>query len=91
MNTTLNVLFYLKKPKAYSTGPVPIYLRITVNLQRAEISTGRECDPDKWISSLGRVSGTRQEAKALNHYLETLQGRLYEIHCQLISNYSLIA
>jgi len=81
----MNLLFYLKKPKVYSTGPVPIYLRVTINSRRAEISTGRECEPDKWISSSGRMSGTRQEAKVLNHYLDTLQVRLFEIHRQLIS------
>jgi site-specific recombinase XerD len=85
MNTTMNLLFYLKKPKVYSAGPVPIYLRVTINSRRAEVSTGRECEPDKWISSSGRMSGTRQEAKVLNHYLDTLQVRLFEIHRQLIS------
>ena len=59
MNTTMNLLFYLKKPKAYSAGPVPIYLRVTINSRGAEISTGRECKPDKWISSSGRMNGTR--------------------------------
>jgi len=37
MNTTMNLLFYLKKPKVYSTDPVPIYLRVTINSKRAEI------------------------------------------------------
>lgn len=73
MNTTFSLLFYLKKPKTYEMGPVPIiYLRITVNSQRAEASTGRECLPDKWISSAGHASGNKEEAKVMNTYLGTI-------------------
>ena len=90
MNTTMNLLFYLKKPKVYSNGPIPIYLRVTVNSQRAEISTGRECEPDKWLSSAGRMSGTKLEAKTLNHYLDTIQAKAFEVHRQLLSSNELI-
>jgi hypothetical protein len=45
MKTTFSLLFYLKKPKNYEKGIVPIYLRITVNGKRAETTSGRECDP----------------------------------------------
>ena len=30
MKTKLSLLFYLKKPRNYQTGPVPIYLGITI-------------------------------------------------------------
>ncbi len=90
MNTTFSLLFYLKKPKTYETGPVPIYLRITVNSQRAEASTGRECLPDKWIPSAGRASGNKEEAKALNIYLDTIQSKIYEAHRQLLNSGDLI-
>jgi site-specific recombinase XerD len=84
MNTTLNLLFYLKKPKNYEVGPIPIYLRITVNGQRVEISSGRECNPGKWNSDSGRASGTKEEVKALNAYLDAIQNKVYEAHRQLL-------
>ena len=86
MNNTFSLLFYLKKPKNYESGPVPIYLRITINSQRAETSTGRECLPDKWVSSAGRASGNKEEAKALNTYLDTIQSKVYEAHRQLLNS-----
>lgn len=73
MNTNFSILFYLKKPKNYVSGPVPIYLRITVKGQRAELSTSRECDPSKWNSHSGRVNGTKEDAKTLNRYLDLLK------------------
>jgi hypothetical protein len=39
VSKTFAISFYLKKPKNYSKGPVPIYMRITVNCKRAELST----------------------------------------------------
>ncbi|PRY09845.1 site-specific recombinase XerD [Pontibacter ummariensis] len=84
MTKRIRVLFYLKKPKSYSSGPVPIYLRITIDGKRAEISTGRECEPKKWNSSSGRASGTKETVVSLNAYLETLQAKAYEAHRQLL-------
>lgn len=45
MERSFGLLFYLKKPKGYENGEVPVYLRITVNGVSAEISTKRKCDP----------------------------------------------
>lgn len=43
MPATYSLLFYLKKPKNYVSGPKPIYMRITVSGIPKEISTGRDC------------------------------------------------
>ena len=41
MQNSISLLFYLKKPKVLIGSTVPIYVRITVDGKRAEISTGR--------------------------------------------------
>ena len=56
-------------------GPIPNYLRITVDGIAKELSTKRSCDPNRWNSSAEKVSGTREDAKALNTYLDTLQAK----------------
>ncbi|MDX1938265.1 MAG: site-specific integrase, partial [Flavihumibacter sp.] len=66
-------------------GPVPIYLRITVGGQRTEISTGRECLPEKWNTHSGRMTGTREDVRVLNKYLDTMQARIFETHRQLLA------
>jgi hypothetical protein len=40
--------FYVKKEKKDNKREVPIYLRITVNGERAEITTNRRVNPEIW-------------------------------------------
>ncbi|MDP9047789.1 MAG: Arm DNA-binding domain-containing protein, partial [Bacteroidota bacterium] len=82
MKTNFSLLFYLKKPKNYQEGLLPIYIRITVNGQRAELTSGRECAPDNWNVASGRLKGTREETKTLNAYLDNIQSQIYEAHYQ---------
>ena len=63
MKTNFSMLFYMKKQKNYQSGMAPIYLRITVDGQRAEVTTGRECDPEKWNKKSSRAFGTKEEIK----------------------------
>ncbi|MCO5947044.1 site-specific integrase [Mucilaginibacter flavidus] len=83
MKTNFSLLFYLKKPKNYQNGNVPIYLRITIDGKRAETSTGRECEPALWNSAAGRFKGTKEEIKSFNAYLDNLQTKVYAAHGQL--------
>lgn len=85
MQSNLNFLFYLKKPKGYVLGPVSIYLRLTVNGQRAEMSTGKECLPERWNPAAGLVKGNTEEVKALNAYIYILQGKIHQFHNQLLA------
>ncbi len=87
MNKTLKVLFYLKPPKKYESGPMPIYMRLTVDGKRIEISTQRECDPDKWDGKACRVLGLKRELnRQLNNYLDALQGKIFEVQRELQIN-----
>jgi site-specific recombinase XerD len=85
MKTNFSLLFYLKKQKIYTSGPKPVYMRITVNGKRAEVSAGRDCDPSVWNSHAGRGIGTKSETRALNSYLDTLQAKVMNAHQQLIA------
>lgn len=84
MKTNFSLLFYLKQQKIYTSGPKPIYMRITVNGKRAEVSAGRDCEPSVWNRHAGRGIGTKSETRALNSYLDTLQTKVMNAHQQLI-------
>lgn len=86
MSTNYSLLFYLKKPKNYVSGPKPIYMRITVDGIPKEVSTGRECDPFKWISRANRAKGTKEDVKTLNAYLDTLEHKVSDIHLQMVKS-----
>ncbi|MBL4678235.1 MAG: site-specific integrase [Mucilaginibacter sp.] len=84
MKTIFSVLFYLKRPKNYQTGPIPVYMRITVNGKRSELTTGRECEPSQWVSNAGRMKGTKETVKTFNNYLDTLRAQVDDAHSAMI-------
>jgi site-specific recombinase XerD len=79
VSKTFSLLFYLKKRKSNKSGPIPIYMRITVDLHHVEISTKRKCEPERWNSRAGKASGTKEDVKVLNAYLDSLQRKVYEV------------
>lgn len=90
MQSNLSFLFYLKKPKGYISGPVPIYLRLTVNGQRAEMSTSKECLPERWNAAAGLAKGTTEDIKSLNAHLSILQGKIHQYHNQMLATGEII-
>jgi hypothetical protein len=84
LSKTFNLLFFLKKPKNYRKGEMPIYVRLTVDGKRIELSAQRGCEPEKWNASSGRKNGTKEDVRVLNAYLDTLQNQLYNVHSQLV-------
>src|SRR5688500_5118595 len=84
LDKSFGLLFYLKKPKNYQKGPLPVYLRITVDGLPKELSTKRRCEPGRWNQGAERAAGTKEEIKAFNAYLDTLQAKAYEAKRLLI-------
>ncbi|SDL55504.1 hypothetical protein SAMN04488084_101657 [Pedobacter antarcticus] len=84
MKTNFSMLFFLKKPKNYTKVAVySIFLRITVDGIRAEISTSRNCEPERWNAKAGKVIGTKEDVKTSNAYLENMKAEVYAAHSQL--------
>ena len=64
MKTNFSLLFYMKKPKNYQKGAAPIYLRITVNDNRSEVTTGRSCEPStRWNARVGRQMVIKKKSR----------------------------
>lgn len=75
---TYSVLFYAKKSKVLKNGNLPIYGRITVNGQRAEISTKFDVDETEWDASRGMAIGHTKKAKDINSNLELIKLKIRE-------------
>ena|ERR1700744_1987564 len=85
LEKSFGLLFFLKQPRNYEgTGPMYIYLRITVDGLSKELSVKRSWEPTRWDVKANRASGTKEDAKLLNHYLDVLQNKAYEARKQLI-------
>jgi len=63
---------------------VPIYLRITVDGKRSEISTKEYVDMSKWNSTKGRVKGNSEKARQINSRLDTRETKVHEHYTQFI-------
>ncbi|SHJ47666.1 Site-specific recombinase XerD [Tangfeifania diversioriginum] len=86
MKYTLNVLFVLRKAQSDKRGFAPIYLRISVNGERAELSVNRKIAPKKWDAKLQRAIGRSEAARALNDYLDSLENQVKKNFNKLLDN-----
>lgn len=89
MSKRFSLLFFLKKQRKENDCQA-IYLRVTVNGIRTEISTKRECAPAKWNAAAGRAKGTKEDIKALNVYLDLLQAKVYEAQHDLMTENKMV-
>lgn len=61
LTNRFSMLLYLKKRSNYVSGPLPIYMRVSIGSDRFELATKREYEPEKWNAGSGRKSGTRED------------------------------
>ena len=83
MKTNFSLLFYLKKPKNYLKGAVPVYLRITIDGKPVEMSASRKCEPELWNTKAGHMIGTKEDAKTFNSYLDKMKAGITAAHTAL--------
>ena len=66
MEARMSILFYGKKTALDSSKKLWIYLRVTINGERFEVSTQHYVEPAKWSISAGKVKGSSEEARSTN-------------------------
>lgn len=91
MQSTFSLLFYIKRSKADSNGMANVYLRITVNGKRAELSIRRKVSLKKWNSKSGRANGYSQESQDLNRFMDVISNKIFKIHQRLVEENRLIS
>jgi site-specific recombinase XerD len=83
--TSFKVLFYLKKQRKTAGGQYPIYLRFTLNRERAEFSIKRRVLLEDWDQSRGYSNRRSKDAIQLNEYLDQCRLKAFQCHKDLIS------
>ncbi len=78
MKNTSNILFYIRRFRANKDGKAPIYLRITIQGKRAELTTNRFVIPEKWSVEAQGMKGTGEEARTLNTFLTSLRNKVLQ-------------
>jgi hypothetical protein len=63
MNWTFTLLFFIVKSKEWHDNTVPVYIRITIDGQRAEIATKKYTTPEQWNQVAQKVTGNSENDK----------------------------
>lgn len=84
MQTNISIIFYIKRTKLTADGLAPIYMRVTIQGARIDISAKRPVDPEKWASEAGRMKQGSGESASINKYLDMLKKQVYDIQSSLI-------
>lgn len=86
LEKSFGLLFFLRKPRNYDGGLMYIYMRITVDGTPKEVSVKRSWEPARWNAKANRATGTKEDTRQLNHYLDVLQNKVHEARKKLIDN-----
>lgn len=86
MRGSFSLLFYPKGATIDKSGKALIYLRITVDGKRNELSIKRRIKPSRWNSSSGKPIGHGFDEKELTRYISEIRTNMYRIHEKLVSN-----
>jgi len=84
MKNSISLLFYIKRSKVDRNNKTIIYLRITVNGKRSELSIQRKVSLDKWNSSAGKIKGFSNEAQEINQYIDLISNKINKIHQRFV-------
>lgn len=79
MRNTFKILFYIKRSALLRNGCAPIMARITINGERAQLTTNQCVKPEKWDAAKGRVRGRSADVQQINLELEAMRSRI--MHC----------
>lgn len=72
LEKSFGLFFFLKKPKTENAdGLRYVYLRLTVDGVSKEVSTNRLWTPVKWNAAAGKATGTKEESKTLNSFVDS--------------------
>jgi site-specific recombinase XerD len=76
--STFRILFYLKRTKTLNNGKLTIFMRITINGERAEISTHQSIESHLWNQGKAIVKGVSSSSRQINDYLEHLKLKVFQ-------------
>lgn len=66
------MIYYLRKTRIDKEGKAPIYVRLTVNGQRAEVCARARILPQYWNQSRGKAVENNREGREINRLLEAI-------------------
>jgi integrase len=84
------VLSFLRKQGSRNTGNATVYIRITADGSRTEVSTKITVSQSKWDPNKGRVKGINDESKRVKGGIIDFEHRIREIYNRFIEQGKII-
>ena len=81
--TTFSLLFYIRRDKLNKRGEAPVFMRLTINGERADASIKRFIEPHAWNSAKGKANEKCRGGKDLNLYLDAISANILRIQRDL--------
>ncbi len=86
MYNSFSVIFTTRKTRTSNDEKVIIYVRITLNSQRVEMSTGLKIEANKWCEINKRARGSSEQSKTINSCLGDINNNIYQVYSMLVGN-----
>ena len=83
LESSFGLVFFLKIPRNDSKIRT-VYFRITVDGTPKEASTKRKWDMTRWDQKMERAVGSKEDAKSLNFFLDSLTLKINEIKTEMM-------
>lgn len=83
LEISFGMSFFLKSSKKESNDRY-IYLRVTVDGVPKETSTKRKWDVNRWDTKTERATGKQEDARTLNHFLDTMEMKISKFKTDLM-------
>ncbi len=84
-NHSLSILFWINPARKKQTGETPIFMRVTVDGKRVEISMQRWVMPDQWDAKAQKVKAKHIHHVTINSHLDLCRGKVQSVFNQLVS------
>ena len=84
LENSFGLIFFLKAPRHNESNIRSVYFRITVDGIPKEASTRRQWDTERWNKKTERATGTKEDAKSLNFFLDSLTAKIHEIKSEIM-------
>jgi len=86
LEQSYGLTFFLKSSNVKDKSIRHVYLRITVDGIPKETSTKRKWEVNRWDQKEGKATGTKEDAKSLNFFLESLTTKINNHKTELLNN-----
>ncbi|HEY8658574.1 MAG TPA: site-specific integrase [Hanamia sp.] len=80
INERVSLLVMLEKSRLTADNKAPIFIRLTIDGKRAEMSLGQKVDLKNWSQETGYVKGVSTESRMINNAIDTAKVKIRQLY-----------